>query len=138
MLHDCICGFMVFSAEVSDAVYNVKGESSRCCRMFRQVFQTVISVISKELEIFQASRKNNCEDSLPHNRLVKRVFEVVLVQVIPERILTLSFSRRQPAVCTALNGGIDEVIPTYPLKWIGRHIIVWSKQLYRLLYVVVQ
>ena len=33
------------------------------------------------------SRKNNCEDSLPENRLAERVFEAGLLQVIPERIL---------------------------------------------------
>ena len=33
------------------------------------------------------SRKNNCEDSLPQNRLAERAFQVDLLQVIPERIL---------------------------------------------------
>ena len=36
-----------------------------------------------------ASRKNNCDDSPPQDYLVGQIFENGLLQVIPERILSL-------------------------------------------------
>ena len=39
------------------------------------------------------THKNNCEDSLPENRLAERVLEAGLLQVIPERILTIQNPR---------------------------------------------